>query len=142
MEAEKRLNVFLSIMAILDIVAGIGGTLWLCTVGLVIVIYSSQINHTLTPFLALVVWVPFGIFYAIAAIALFKRREWSRRFFILFWLVVLLFATGSVLLNLKDIIGNEYWMDSVLPAFWMSFIAILHIAFLANGKIKALFKKQ
>ncbi len=142
MAKDKISNITLFLIGVLSILAGIGMVLWLCTIGLVLLVYSSQINQTNSPFLTLVIGVPFGFFFAWVGIGILRRQPWSRKFLMIFWLIISIFAVGLVLLSLKDLIdNNQFWFEAFLTPFWFSIVGILHVIFLNNKNIKKLFKQ-
>ena len=142
MVKDKINNIIVSLIGVLSILAGIGSILWLCTIGLVLIVYSSQIEQSNSPFLIFVVWIPFALFFTWAGIGILRRQPWSRKFLMIFWLIISIFAVGAVLLSLKELINNNrFWFEAFLTPFWFSVVGILHVIFLKNRNIKKLFKQ-
>ena len=141
MAKDKINKIILSFIGVLSIFAGIGTVLWLCTIGLVILVYCSQMEQSSSPFLTLVVGVPFGFFFAWVGIGILRRQPWSRKFLMVFWLIISIFAAGSVLLSFKELINNnQFWFEAFLTPFWFSVVGILHVIFLSRNSVKNLFK--
>jgi len=137
---DKINNFIVSFIGVLSILAGVGTILWLCTIGLVLLVYCSQINKSYSCFLTLVFGVPAGLFFAWVGIGILKRQPWSRKFLLIFWLIISIFAVGGVLLSFKELINNNrFWFEAFLTPFWYSVVGILHILFLNNKNIKKLF---
>ena len=143
MEKDRLSKNILSSVGVLYILFTIGTELWLCTLGLVIVIYSSQINQTKSPFLSLIIAILLTLIPARIGIGILRRQPWSRRLLLIFWLVASLSAFGFILFGLRGGIKNiHFWLEDVLPWFWILAIGILHFLFFNNNKIKKLFEEK
>ena len=140
MEKDKRNNIILSVIGAFGILTSIGIELWLFSIGLMIVIYSCEMNKEIGPFIALCITAFLGLLPAVVGIGVLRRNERSRKILLWFWIVISVYIIGLILFAIKDIIGNaQLWFTEVIPWLCIATIGILQARFLNSDSVKKLF---
>ena len=143
MGKDKLNNIILSVIGVFGILTSIGIELWLFSIGLMIVIYSCEMNKEIGPFIGLCVAAFLGFLPAVVGIGVLRRNERSRKILLWFWIVVSVCIIGLILLAIKDSIGNiQLWLTEVIPWLCIATIGILQARFLNSNSVKKLFNKD
>ncbi|MBN3038513.1 MAG: hypothetical protein JW869_03750 [Candidatus Omnitrophica bacterium] len=143
MKRDKLNNILLSVIGVFGILTSIGIELWLFTLGLMIVIYSCELNKEIGPFIGLCISAFLGLLPAIVGVGVLRRNERSRKILFWFWTVVSAFIVGLILLSIKDILANtSLWITEAVPWLCIAIIGILQVRFLNSNSVKKLFNLE
>ena len=144
MMTERKTNIILTLTGVFTILISLLVELYLMTFGLVVCIYSYELNKTTGPFFSLAIAVIAVFFFGKHGIGLLKRRPRSRIVIMSYWLIVSAAIVIFILCNIDDAF-SEYaynfgaWLGDTSFGLGVAVVGVLQFLFLKSKAAKELF---
>ena len=140
-------NILLNIIGVIAFFTALFIWFWMGTVGLYISLYNYDMNKEIGPFFMLGIGFIVGVIVIIIGIGIFRRKRWSRKALLIFWLLSSIFIIGFILLNIGDAFSRvpgafEMWLGEVIVWLSIAAVGIAHAAFLNSSTVKELFNNK